>query len=60
MEARGHLTFIVNRLEATMFFCGIDVAKRKHVALIMNAAGAVTQRAFSIANSQKWDPEMQE
>lgn len=35
-----------------MFFCGIDVAKRNHVALIMTAAGTVSQRAFSIANTR--------
>lgn len=36
-----------------MFFCGIDVAKRKHVAVVMDAAGNVTQRAFSVANTCK-------
>ena len=35
-----------------MFFCGIDVAKRKHVAVVMDAAGNVTQRAFSVANTR--------
>jgi transposase len=35
-----------------MFFCGIDVAKRNHVALIMHASGTITQRAFSIANTR--------
>ena len=36
-----------------MFFCGIDVAKRNHVALVMDAAGTITQRAFSIANTRE-------
>lgn len=33
-------------------YCGIDVSKRKHVALLMNEAGEVTQRAFSLDNSR--------
>lgn len=36
-----------------MFFCGIDVAKRNHVALIMHATGTITQRAFTLANSRE-------
>jgi transposase len=36
-----------------MFFCGIDVAKRNHVVLVMDAAGTITQRAFSIANTRE-------
>lgn len=36
-----------------MFFCGIDVAKRNHVAVVMDAAGIMTQRAFSIANTRE-------
>lgn len=35
-----------------MFFCGIDVAKRKHVALFLNGTGTITQRAFEVANTR--------
>jgi transposase len=35
-----------------MFFCGIDVAKRKHVALVMHDTGTLTQRAFEIPNTR--------
>jgi transposase len=34
-----------------MFFCGIDVAKHNHVALIMDADGGITHRAFTFANT---------
>lgn len=35
-----------------MFFCGIDVAKHKHVALILDHAGQTTQPAFAVANTR--------
>jgi transposase len=35
-----------------MLFCGIDVAKRKHVALIMDGTGQVIGSAFSIENNR--------
>ena len=35
-----------------MLFCGIDVAKRKHVALIMDDTGQVLGSAFSIENNR--------
>lgn len=35
-----------------MFFCGIDVAKRKHVALVMHDTGTLAQRAFEISNTR--------
>jgi transposase len=38
-------------MEVPMFFCGIDVAKRNHVALIMHSTGTITHRAFTIANT---------
>jgi len=36
-----------------MFFCGIDVAKRKHVALIMHDTGTIEHRAFEITNTRE-------
>jgi len=33
-----------------MLFCGIDVAKRKHVAVIIDDGGQVIQAAFSVKN----------
>lgn len=36
-----------------MFFCGIDVAKRKHVALVLDGTGARTQRPFEITNTRE-------
>ena len=35
-----------------MFFCGIDVAKRKHCALILDGQGQVVQGALSISNDR--------
>ena len=35
-----------------MFFCGIDVAKRKHVALFLHDTGTIAQRAFEITNTR--------
>jgi transposase len=35
-----------------MFFCGIDVAKRKHVALIVDDTGRAVGSAFGIANNR--------
>lgn len=35
-----------------MFFCGIDVAKRQHVALFLDQTGTITQRAFEVANTR--------
>jgi transposase len=34
-----------------MYFCGIDVAKRKHVALILDSAGQPVKLAFAFDNS---------
>jgi hypothetical protein len=34
-----------------LFFYGMDVNKHNHVAVVMNAAGNMTQRAFSIADT---------
>jgi transposase len=36
-----------------MFFCGIDVAKRNHVALVMDPVGTIIQRAFSVPNTRE-------
>lgn len=36
-----------------MFFCGIDVAKRKHCALVLDDHGQVVQGAWSINNDQQ-------
>jgi transposase len=36
-----------------MFFCGIDVAKRQHVALFLDDTGTITQRAFTITNTRE-------
>jgi transposase len=35
-----------------MYFCGIDVAKRKHVALIVDSAGQIVQQARTFDNSR--------
>jgi len=35
-----------------MFFCGIDVAKRKHVAFVLDNDGQTVQPAFPVANTQ--------
>ena len=35
-----------------MFFCGIDVAKRQHVAVFLDQIGTITRRAFEIANAR--------
>jgi transposase len=35
-----------------MFFCGIDVAKRNHVAVFLDNSGQTVQPAFSFANSR--------
>ena len=35
-----------------MFFCGIDVAKHQHAALVLDDGGQVVQPAFSFANSR--------
>jgi len=50
VDARDHLTFTWNGMEA-LFFYGMDVNKHNHVAVVMNAAGNMTQRAFSIADT---------
>ena len=34
------------------YFCGIDVAKRQHMALIMDSAGQSVKPAFTVANSR--------
>ena len=36
-----------------MWFCGIDVAKHKHVALIVDEKGAVVKPAFAFANDRQ-------
>jgi len=36
-----------------MFFCGIDVAKRKHCAMVLDDQGQVVQGAWSINNDQQ-------
>lgn len=35
-----------------MYYCGIDVAKRKHVALVVDSAGQIVHQAFSFDNSR--------
>jgi transposase len=35
-----------------MLFCGIDIAKRKHVALVMDDTGRTVEAAFSIPNNR--------
>jgi transposase len=35
-----------------MFFCGIDVAKHKHVVLVVDDGGQVVQPAFSFGNNR--------
>ena len=34
-----------------MFFIGIDIAKRKHDAVVIDSNGTVIQKAFSFSNS---------
>ena len=41
-----------------MLFCGIDVAKRKHVALIMDETGETVERAFSVHNNRSGFDQM--
>ena len=36
-----------------MYLCGIDVAKRKHMAAILLAEGQVTQASFSVTNTRE-------
>jgi len=36
-----------------MWFCGIDVAKHKHVALVVDEKGAVVKPAFAFANDRQ-------
>ena len=36
-----------------MFFVGIDVAKRKHEAVVIDDKGRIVQKSFSFPNS-KW------
>ena len=36
-----------------MFFCGIDVAKHKHVALVVDEKGTVVKPAFAFANDRQ-------
>jgi len=35
-----------------MYLCGIDVAKRKHMAAILSAEGQVTQAPFNVTNTR--------
>jgi len=35
-----------------MYVCGIDVAKRKHMAAILSAGGQVTQAPFNVTNTR--------
>jgi transposase len=37
-------------MSTTPYFCGIDVAKRKHVALLMDSDGQRVKPAFTVAN----------
>ena len=41
-----------------MLFCGIDVAKRKHVALIMDDTGKQLGTAFSFENNRSGFDQM--
>jgi transposase len=41
-----------------MFFCGIDVAKRKHVALVLDDTGKVMQPPFTIENNRSGFDQM--
>ena len=42
-----------------MLFCGIDVAKRKHAALILDEKGKVLKPAFSLSNDRQGFDELQ-
>jgi transposase len=42
-----------------MLFCGIDVAKRKHVAVIIDESGQVVQTAFSVRNDRQGFEQLQ-
>lgn len=35
-----------------MYYCGIDVAKRKHVAIIIDDHGEIVTGAFAVCNDQ--------
>jgi transposase len=41
-----------------MLFCGIDVAKRKHVALIMDDTGKTVEPAFTLQNNRSGFDQM--
>ena len=41
-----------------MLFCGIDVAKRKHVAVIMDDTGKTVEAAFGIRNNRSGFDQM--
>ncbi len=41
-----------------MYFCGIDIAKRKHVALILDSAGQPVKPAFAFDNSRSGFDQM--
>ena len=41
-----------------MLFCGIDVAKRKHIALILDDAGKALEPAFAIENKRSGFDQM--
>ncbi len=43
-----------------MFFCGIDVAKRKHCALVLDDQGQVVQNALFITNDQAGFAQLQQ
>jgi transposase len=43
-----------------MFFCGIDIAKRKHVAVSLDETGAIVQRAFEFPNTRPGLEQLQQ
>lgn len=40
-------------MSASMFYCGIDVAKRKHAVVVLNEQGEVERPAFEVENMRK-------
>lgn len=38
---------------AAAYFCGIDVAKRQHYAVVLDTTGKVCQRAFAVSNDRQ-------
>lgn len=43
---------MMSKTMAAPFICGIDVAKRQHIALLMDSEGRSVKPAFTVTNSR--------